>query len=471
MVRLPESLLDSLKEAEGFDEEAFKKVHASGEQVTSIRINPFKWSMVNGEWSMGKDIHHSPFTIDQKIPWTEFGYYLAERPSFTFDPLFHAGCYYVQEASSMLLDQALKQTVDLSKPLKILDLAAAPGGKSTHIQSLISKDSLLVSNEVIRSRSHVLKDNIIKWGTDNVVVTSNDPREFTRLENYFDVIVVDAPCSGSGLFRRDEEAIHEWSLNNVQLCSHRQKRILADAWPALKKNGILIYSTCSYSKEEDEEIIDWMLKGFQISDCRLQIEGNWNITEVQTDLGAHGYRCWPDKVKGEGFFIACFKKLDGEDEFIFKSKNKLEPVNKKEMELVKAWVKESDHQFIKYRDKVHAVPGKLMKEINFLLMNLHTSYFGTIIGEPVREKLIPDHALSMSNLAAMNVERTELNYDGAIQYLKKKELNIEVKTKGWQLVTYQGHPLGWINALPNRINNYYPKELRILKDLDRPNKK
>src|SRR5258705_3076613 len=140
----------------------------------------------------------------------------------------------------------------------MLDLSAAPGGKSTHIQSLISKDSLLVSNEVIRSRANILKDNIIKWGSDNVVVTNNDPKNFARVENYFDVIVVDAPCSGSGLFRRDEEAINEWSLNNVHLCSQRQQRILADVWPALKKDGVLIYSTCSYSKEEDEDILEWM---------------------------------------------------------------------------------------------------------------------------------------------------------------------------------------------------------------------
>ena len=128
----------------------------------------------------------------------------------------------------MFLEQALKQTVDLSQPLKVLDLCAAPGGKSTHIQSLISKDSLLVSNEVIRSRANILKDNIIKWGCENVMVTNNDPKDFARLENYFDVIVVDAPCSGSGLFRREPEAIEEWSLNNVQLCSANDSK---GYWP------------------------------------------------------------------------------------------------------------------------------------------------------------------------------------------------------------------------------------------------
>src|SRR5689334_6896843 len=195
MQHLPASLMSSLTEAKGFDKESFEAVHRSGEQVTSIRINP------------GKSIE--PSDVAMPVPWCHNAYYLNKRPSFTFDPLFHAGCYYVQEASSMFLEQALKQTVDLSRPLKILDLAAAPGGKSTHIQSLISGNSLLVSNEVIKSRNNILKDNIVKWGSDNVAVTNNDPKDFGRLQEYFDVIVVDAPCSGSGLFRRDEEAIGE----------------------------------------------------------------------------------------------------------------------------------------------------------------------------------------------------------------------------------------------------------------------
>jgi 16S rRNA C967 or C1407 C5-methylase (RsmB/RsmF family) len=278
-VQLPEKLLQSLEGIEGFDKEAFEKVHASGEQVTSIRLNRSKWSNVKGETSNDIFSHVSRFTFHEKVPWSEYGYYLETRPSFTFDPFFHAGCYYVQEASSMFLEQALKQTLDLSQSLKILDLAAAPGGKSTHIQSLISKDSLLISNEVIRSRANILKDNIIKWGSDNVVVTNNDPKNFARVENYFDVIVVDAPCSGSGLFRRDEEAIDEWSLNNVQLCSRRQQRILADVWPALKKDGVLIYSTCSYSKEEDEDILEWMNSEFRIQNSELRIMNDWSIVE------------------------------------------------------------------------------------------------------------------------------------------------------------------------------------------------
>ncbi|MES1217214.1 MAG: Fmu (Sun) domain protein, partial [Bacteroidota bacterium] len=402
--------------------------------------------------------------IHEKIPWTEYGYYLKERPSFTFDPLFHSGSYYVQEASSMFLEQALKQTVDLSKPLKVLDLCAAPGGKSTHIQSLISKDSILVSNEVIRSRANVLKDNIIKWGCNNVVVTNNDPKEFGKLENYFDVIVVDAPCSGSGLFRRDEEAMTEWSLNNVQLCSQRQQRILADILPTLKKNGVLIYSTCSYSKEEDEEIMDWVTEELSIISCPLSVHKDWNITEVMSSSGAFGYRFWPDKIKGEGFFMACFRRTDGEFDSLQKKKSKRSALTKSERDIVEKWVNTDGLQFIKYEDTVYAWADQLAADFNLLLTQLRVIYSGTIIGELMGDKLIPHHALALSRLVNEAIIRTDLNYEQAIEYLQRKDLKIQNAEKGWRLVSFQGKIIGWINVLPGRINNYYPKELRILKE-------
>ena len=446
-MQLPGSLLSSLEGLEGFDKEAFEKVHASGEQVTSIRINPLKLS---------GSILHSQFSI----PWCKYGYYLETRPSFTFDPLFHAGCYYVQEASSMFLEQALNQTVDLSKPLKILDLSAAPGGKSTHIQSLISKDSLLVSNDVIRSRANILKDNIIKWGSDNVMVTNNDPKDFAKLENYFDVIVADAPCSGSGLFRKEPGAIEEWSLNNVRICSQRQQRILADVWPALKKDGVLIYSTCSYSKEEDEDIVNWMLGELSTANWHLSTDINWGIIESNG-----GYRFWPDKVKGEGFFLACARKTGGDTDSFLKIKKRPEGATKNDLTIIEKWTKTVEHHFIKYINTIYAWPQELVNDYSLLLSNLRVIYSGTIIGEIVREKLIPDHALAMSPMTNELIEKKVVNFEQAIDYLKRKELKLETLTKGWQLVNYEGNSLGWINVLSNRINNYYPKGLRILKDL------
>ena len=464
-MQLPQALLESLKDVKGFDKEAFEKVHASGEQVTSVRINPNRESSdVNRESLVEKLTHDSQFTIHEKVSWSQYGYYFNKRPPFTFDPLFHAGCYYVQEASSMFLEQALKQTVDLSQPLKILDLSAAPGGKSTHIQSLISNESLLVSNEVIRSRANILKDNIIKWGCNNVVVTNNDPKDFARLENYFDVIVIDAPCSGSGLFRRESEAIEEWSLNNVQLCNQRQQRILADSWPALKKDGVLIYSTCSYSKEEDEEIVDWTIKQLGAMSYELRVNEDWNIVEVKTKNGGYGYRFFPDKVRGEGFFIACFQKKDGDQESFFKIKNKADRLNKKEKGIVEKWMITDEFEFIKYQDTVYAWPFHLVDDFNLLLNKLRVIYSGTIAGGLVRDKLVPHHALAMSGLVTDTIPRTALNYGLAIEYLQKKDLKLQNTNTGWQLVTYKGYALGWINVLPNRVNNYYPKELRILKE-------
>ena len=216
----------------------------------------------------------------------------------------------------MFLEQAFRQLADLSQPLRVLDLCGAPGGKSTHIRSVISPESMLVSNEVIRPRSHILADNLVKWGSSNVLVTNNDPSAFRKLEGYFDVIVVDAPCSGSGLFRRDEEAIGEWSLNNVALCSQRQQRILADILPSLKEQGLLFYSTCSYSKEEDEDIADWLIKEWDMISRPLKLDPRWGVVATQSpEAGAAGYRFYPDKLKGEGFFLSCFQKTSSAHEF------------------------------------------------------------------------------------------------------------------------------------------------------------
>jgi len=273
------------------------------------------------------------------------------------------------------------------------------------------------------------------------------------------VIVVDAPCSGSGLFRRDEEAIKEWSLNNVALCSQRQQRILSDILPALKRDGVLIYATCSYSKEEDEEIIDWMQREFPVVSCQLVIDNREGIVE-----SGGGYRFWPDKIKGEGFFMACFRKQDGEFDSSFTRKSRRLGLTKNESDIIEKWVNTEGLQFIKHEDTIYAWPHHLAADFNILLTRLRVIYSGTIIGELMGDKLIPNHALALSNLVNNAIAVTELNYEQAIDYLKKKDLKIQTDVKGWRLVTYMRHHLGWINVLPGRINNYYPKELRILKE-------
>lgn len=448
---VPEALITSIQNIKGFDENAFRKVHESKKQVTSVRLNPSKLPIANCQ-----------LPIAQPIPWSTQGYYLKERPSFTFDPLFHAGCYYVQEASSMFLEQALKQTVNLSQPLRVLDLCAAPGGKSTHIQSLLSDESLLVSNEVIKNRAGILKQNILKWGCENVVVTNNDPQHFSKLEGFFDVIVIDAPCSGSGLFRRDAEAINEWSEENVLLCCGRQKRIIADVFSCLKQEGILIYSTCSYSKEEDEDIADWLTEELEMENVKLKINEEWGIVETGSDkTKSYGYRFFPDKVKGEGFFLTCFKKTTGAAESRLKNNNP-EMATVKEKNIVASWLQREDIALLK-TPFLYALPLSLLEDYKKIKAVLNVQYAGVWVGEIMKDKLVPDHALALSNLLSKIIPATELSYEDAIRYLQRADLNIATEQKGWQLVRYQHHNIGWINALSNRINNYYPKELRILK--------
>jgi NOL1/NOP2/fmu family ribosome biogenesis protein len=264
------------------------------------------------------------------------------------------------------------------------------------------------------------------------------------------------------LFRRDEEAIDHWSVNNVRLCSQRQQRILADVWPALKKNGILIYATCSYSREEDEDVVKWITSEYSAEVVKLKIEESWGIVE-----SSGGYRFWPDKIKGEGFFMSCLKKTEGDDEINMRSKKRIDRLSKREKEIVKPWVKETTSALVNIGNMIYALPPDLLDDIDTLVNTLHLTYAGIRVGEFVREKLLPDHALAMSSFVSKDIERIELAYDDAIAYLRRAELkDIDIKSKGWVLVCYQGHALGWINVLQNRINNYYPKELRILKDFN-----
>ena len=452
---LPESLIKSLLSVPEFDETAFTEIHQSGEQVTSVRLNPFKFNILD-----------STFKKESSVPWSSNGYYLPERPSFTLDPCFHAGAYYVQEASSMFLEQALKQTVDLSKPLKILDLCAAPGGKSTLIQSLISKESLLVSNEVIKSRVNVLAENCTKWGAANIIVTNNDPLHFQRLENYFDVIVVDAPCSGSGLFRKDPDAINEWSENNVQLCSQRQQRILADVMPALKDGGVLIYSTCSYSKEEDESIADWMMEELKVGSWKLKVEKSWGIVETISEKhSAFGYRFYPDKVRGEGFFICTFRKNNSgnNNTALPNPKNKKYQVSAKEAAILQPYLQNpDDYCFIKQQDEFIALPVFIEHELPFLQAALYIRKAGIKMGSLIREDLIPDHELALCTEINPDITFIAVDEPTALNYLRREEIKLETPQKGWALLQFNKLNLGWVKILPNRINNYYPKDWRIL---------
>ncbi|HEX3024097.1 MAG TPA: RNA methyltransferase [Chitinophagaceae bacterium] len=455
---LPPQLIQSLQGVKGFNSKAFEEVHVSEEQVTSVRFNPAKQALIEREHRLTVDGQRST-----AVPWCEFGHYLSERPSFTFDPLFHAGAYYVQEASSMFLCEVLKQTVGSSTQKKVLDLCAAPGGKSTLLASYFT-DGLIVSNEVIKSRAAILTENIIKWGSDNVVVTNNDPKDFHRLENYFDVIVIDAPCSGSGLFRKDANAINEWSEENVKLCSLRQQRIVADVLPALKQNGILIYSTCSYSKQEDEDVLDWLIDNCHLSSVNCQLSSDWNIVKVESDKHhAFGYRFYPDKIKGEGFFIAALKKINREEETYQQEQNLIFP-NKQELNQLQSFISLPQNYIVfKQNDALRTIKEIWVTSLKNLAKHLYIKKAGVELGIIKGKDFIPSHELAVSLLPLQNFAAIELQKEDALQYLKRKDFVADAP-KGWTFVKHCGLPLGWIKVLPNRINNYYPQEWRILKD-------
>ena len=444
---IPSAFQSQIQELLPFEAKAFFQ-SLETDSPTSIRFNPFK----NFESKLEGDT----------IPWTENGIYLNERPSFTLDPAFHAGAYYVQEASSMVLEQVLKQSIDLNEDLLALDLCGAPGGKSTHIQSLLSEGSLLVSNEVIKARANILAENITKWGLSNMVITNNDPSHFDRLNVQFDLIVVDAPCSGEGLFRREPEAMNEWSPEAVKLCATRQQRILADIWPALKPGGVLIYSTCTFNSLENEENLKWLHEQMDAEGIPIQLNKDWGFTATVT-LGIHGFHAYPHKVKGEGFFIAAVRKTDGHEKKLRKQKKPMNFASKQEIETIRPWLKESEHfDFIKHNDLFIALPNQWKEVIHDINSNLYIISEGIDIGRLKGKKLIPNEGLAFStSLDHIQLSTFELNLVEALNYLRKENFDFEAMNHGWNLITYQGLGLGWANRIQQRVNNYYPTNWRI----------
>ncbi len=456
---LPEQLLHSLEAINGFNKPAFEKVHVDANTITSVRFNNDKYQ----RFSSLQNLTNSYFNLTENVPWCLYGFYLTERPQFTFDPLLHAGAYYVQEASSMFLWQVLQQTFNHNSNIKILDLCAAPGGKTTLLASFF-KNALIVSNEVIKTRANILYENITKWGSENIVITNNDAADFKRLKNYFDLIVIDAPCSGSGLFKKDKNAIDEWSENNVLLCSQRQQRILADVYTSLKQDGILIYSTCSYSQQEDEDILDWLQENFIVESLKLNVKDDWHIDETTSSKHKlFGYRFWPYKLKGEGFFIAALQKKDGEN---YSEKNRLNllQANNKEAGVCANYLLKNDWLFFKQQQIIRAIHKQWNNDVALLQKNLYLKKAGIQMGEIKGNDLIPHHELALSVQINDALKRIELSYEQALQYLRKKEINIETDHKGWALSTHKNFPLGWIKILHNRVNNYYPTEWRIRKE-------
>ena len=420
----------------------------------SIRMNPGKWPLST---QLFPEIP-SPLPV----PWCEEGKILNKRPIFTLDPCLHGGAYYVQEASSMFLKQIFQQILP-QHPVRVLDLCAAPGGKSTLIASMLNQDSLLVANEVIRSRATILKENLIKWGQSNVVVTNNDPADFQHFEGAFDFIVVDAPCSGEGMFRKDPTAIQEWSESNLQLCSERQKRILADIWPCLKPGGKLIYSTCTYNPNENETILDWLVEEWQAES--IPVTHSFAGIMPATSR-AYGYHFYPHKISGEGFFIGVVQKNEGHSYMPRKTK-KQQSTHLQIPALLFPYIQHPE-EYIGYTNGNHygIIPQTNASFIKELDVFLRVLYKGCEIAEINHQKikLLPELALWQGiNKEACFVYETDLHT--ALTFLHKEDIPAIPVSTDWILVSYQGIGLGWCKNLGNRLNNYYPKEWRIKMDI------
>ena len=435
----------------GFSRPDFEAVHASGVQVTSVRLNPAKHP----------DAFSLPFSGD--VPWCRDGRYLSQRPSFTFDPIFHAGAYYVQEASSMFLWHALQTTITEPEGMKALDLCAAPGGKSTLAATYFEK-GLVVSNEVIRARAAVLAENTAKWGTGNIIVTNNDPAHFQPFGDYFDAMIIDAPCSGSGLFRKDPDAVTEWSEANVELCSQRQQRILADSLPALKEGGLLYYSTCSYSQAENEDIADWLIREMNMDSVEIPVDTAWGIVATKSpEHGAHGYRFYPHRLNGEGFFMAVFRKKGSDASGRLKEQQLVMPAKQEMLQMADFMPLPDGHAYFKQAESIRAMPEQWLTDLKILAARLYIRRAGTEICSIKGKDVIPAHELALSLFPLGHFPALNLQKEDALQYLRRKEFSAE-GVKGWNLVRCEGLPLGWVKVLPNRVNNYYPAEWRILKN-------
>jgi 16S rRNA C967 or C1407 C5-methylase (RsmB/RsmF family)/NOL1/NOP2/fmu family ribosome biogenesis protein len=427
----PDGLLNSLKEA----------------SPISIRINGSKWS---------RNPHSS-----EPVPWCTAGYWLGSRPSFTLDPLFHAGCYYPQEASGMFLEQIFKQVAGRGEEyIRALDLCGAPGGKSTHLASLIGSNGLLVSNEVIRTRASVLAENISKWGASNSIVTQSDPSAFSRLEGFFDLILVDAPCSGEGMFR-DTVAVNEWSEENTNHCSERQRRILTDIWPALSEGGLLIYSTCTFNPGENEENISWLISSHNAKCVELDVSEYDGITEIDHQ-GIKGYGFYPGRIKGEGLFVSVIRKtgFSQRTKPVARRKQRKE-LQRSDLAIVREWTNFAPDKIFRLGDEIYYNPASL-EDYAVIESRLKLISPGIRICSVKKNSYVPSHELALSSgIGKEAFFKAELDYGQALAYLRRDNMTVTDIPKGWFIASYKGINLGFCNNIGSRINNYYPMDWRI----------
>lgn len=456
MTELPSSFIDRTRRLLGDDYPRFEQALAT-ESPVSIRLNPAKCRP-------GRP-------LGEAVPWSQEGYYLPERPAFTFDPCFHAGAYYVQEAASMFLHRVIDQYIHT--PVRYLDLCAAPGGKSTDAIASLPAGSLVVSNEVVPNRTYILAENLTKWGSPFSVVTRNEAADFARLESYFDMVATDVPCSGEGMFRKDPDAIAEWSPAGVDRCAERQRQILTDVWPALKPGGVLIYSTCTYNLEENEEMVLYLMKELGATPLTVDTDPAWGIASALVP-GVTAYRFMPHLTRGEGLFMAVLRKPGEPDD----SHSRLldEPAGKRNKKGKKTtpatpvpdeWRQRlahpDDFDFVSRGDSFLAIPREYRADYQLLDRHLTLLQAGVTLATVKGRDYIPHPSLALST--ALDLEKTprfEADLATALAYLRRESIVLPPdQPRGYLIVAYRGFPLGWVKNLGNRANNLYPQEWRI----------
>lgn len=422
------------------------------EPPVSIRLNPFK----AGECASTI----CPTLHPKQVGWCSQGYWIDSRPNFTFDPLLHAGYYYVQEAASMFLHFILTHTV--KEPVLALDLCAAPGGKSTVARTVLPEGSMLICNEPIRQRAQVLSENLLKFGHPDVMVTNNYPRDFQKAGLLFDVIIADVPCSGEGMFRKDAGAIDEWSLQNVENCRLLQREIIEDIWPCLKMGGTLVYSTCTFNAKENEENMAW-IEELGAEPIWLEIPSQWPIMGALTGR-CPAFRFIPGVTRTEGLCMTVLHKTGGE--VLTPHRSKEERSKTKAMPKVKMadWLTDAAHYtLVGDANEAEAIATEWLGAYRQVVRHLRPLHTGIPLATAKGSSLIPHHGLALSSrLRAEAFVRAEVDWAQAIAYLRKEAITLSPDVpRGIVLLTYHGAPIGFVKNLGNRANNLYPQEWRI----------
>lgn len=410
------------------------------ETPSSILLNPFKSKA------------HGAFSHDECVPWNPWGRYLKVRPQFIRDPLYQAGAYYSQEASSMILSQVLSQ-YHVPDNAICLDLCAAPGGKSLILRSLLPETAFLVSNDIHPGRVEVLSENLLKWGHPRHAVARANGSQLGQFQDQFDLILIDAPCSGEGMFRKDPKAIQEWSPGHVNSCSTRQKGIVEDILPALKADGLLVYSTCTFSPEENS-YMDLHLQTFGLEPLSIQVDSSWGF-QAMSEAG-HSYQAYQHKVRGEGFYMSVYRKL-GREIGVRKSSGKGHwDIWNGDL----PWTSVSDgYEVAEWKGELYALDGQVMELLAELDKGRLLKRPGLPLGEWKGKDFIPHVGTALAPGWAKAME-VELNLEETWAYLRRETPAVAGPESGWTIMQYKGLSLGWAKWVNGRMKNHYPKEWR-----------